>query len=559
MKEYNYKAIAFKQTLDSSWTVSFCAKAVEIVSWAGIPQKKHFDTVESSGFQRTVKPERMDSLISFFSNTENIIQNPLLCASRNSINTECPGVFFTPDDEQDETFSLKGTVSIKVEDYNSKTLKELLILFRQSLEIRVPTLSTSELDQELLSSIKKIFFDSDELEEEGEIEVVIEKPVELESSHIYELWQETQCRIEVLNEADGSFDSILGFDRSSLISYLLPATMVDGQHRLMGAVAHFESLKSSPELMREVEDYISDGKEPADAKYLVEDKYCRTLPLSLVLNDDPAEHVFQFVVVNQKATPINTALLGTIVSTTLSSQELERVSHRLKDADIPLEDSQAVSFATRDNRSAFYNLVQTGITGENSGKLPWTVMKSIVSIFKELKGAKFYSDSVKTDFSDLWKRRLLINSDIVTADSLEEKVILWGAEDGVWKDVFISFWCKIRDEFGSTEDEARPNYWGNTNSNLFNKISLTILIADYFKYLSSARVKLNSLEDINSSIDEWLLEVDRTYFDRPWNLVNTKKDSPGIRKQWSSIWMNYREDPKKLPSVTQYRQSFGGG
>ena len=153
------------------------------------------------------------------------------------------------------------------------------------------------------------------------------------------------------------------------------------------------------------------------------------MPVSLVLDDDPAEHVFQFVVVNQKATPINNALLGTIVSTTLSNSELERVSHRLKSADIPLDDSKAVSFATRNDDSPFKNLVQTGIQGEDSGKLPWTVMKSLVSIFKDLKGAKFYSDSIKTDYADLWKRRFLIKSELITGDTLEEKLEFWMGED----------------------------------------------------------------------------------------------------------------------------------
>ncbi|SFP81215.1 hypothetical protein [Enterovibrio norvegicus] len=556
MKEFIYDAIAFKQTDDSDWNISFSANALEISNWAGIPQKKNFDSVESSGFQRTIKLERMNSLISFYSEQKNIIQNPLLCASRNSSDQNKPGVFFTADSNQTGEYSRKGKVKIMVEDYSSMTLKETLVMFKESLELRVPELAESELDQSLLNEIKKTFFEDDSYVKSDDLSS--EALVELESSHIADLWQETQCRIETLNEAETEPDSILGFDKEALISYLLPATMVDGQHRLKGAIAQFETMRDKPELMEEVENYILSGKSPVEAQALIEDKYIRKLPVSLILSDDPAEHVFQFVVVNQKATPINTALLGTIVSTTLSSDELERVSHRLKNADIPLEDSQAVSFATRDRRSPFFNLVQTGITGENGGKIPWTVMKTIVSMFKDLKGAKFYSDTVKTDFADLWKRRLLLSSNIVEGDDLEEKMKHWCSDDGAWKEVFLVFWCKIRDEFGSIDDDGRQNYWGHTNSNLFNKISLTILATDYFKYLSSARVKLNSIDDVESSITEWLIDVDRTYFDRDWVLKNTKKDSPGIRKQWSSLWMNYREDPRKLPSVSQYRISFGG-
>ena len=61
----------------------------------------------------------------------------------------------------------------------------------------------------------------------------------------------------------------------------------------------------------------------------------RRLPISLLLDDSPEEHVFQFVVVNQKATPIGRALLGTIVSTSLTAEELDKVAQRLTQAGIP--------------------------------------------------------------------------------------------------------------------------------------------------------------------------------------------------------------------------------
>ncbi|MBN3492222.1 hypothetical protein [Vibrio neptunius] len=559
MKSFKYSAIRFKQNIDSSWVVSFTANAQEISNWAGIPQKKQFDKVESSGFQREVKKERMDSLVTFFTNPKNVIQNPLLCASRNSlIEGEQPKVTFVDDKEQTDEYVRKGYIHIEVDDYSRFSLKELLELFKSTLESRIPELMEAEVNQVLLDSMKENFFDGNR-SETMEDSLDISSQIELEESHIADLWQELTCRILILEEDTESKEhkSILGFDRESIISYLLPVTLVDGQHRLIGAKEHFKFFCESPVGMKETESLIESGLDTEQVNSALEDKFCRKLPISLVLDDDPAEHVFQFVVVNQKATPINNALLGTIVSTTLSNNELERVSQRLKNADIPLEDSKAVSFATRNEDSPFKNLVQTGIQGEDSGKLPWTVMKSLVSIFKDLRGAKFYSDSIKTDFADLWKRRFLIKSELITGQTIEEKLEFWAGEDGFWKEMFIKFWCKIRDEFGNTEDSAKDNYWGNTKSNLFNKVSLTILVSDYFKYLTSARVKFDTLEDLDSSFDDWLDGVSRGYFDRPWHLSGIKKDTPGIRKQWSNEWMNYREDPNKLPNVSNFRKSFG--
>lgn len=557
--EYEYDAIAFRQGSESIWTVSFCASADQIFNWVGIPQKKSFDSVESSGFQRTIKKERMGSLISFFNDPKNVIQNPLLCATTNKSDTSKIGSFFTPDQEENDSYSKKGKILIRSKNFNQKTLKELLALFRETLEKRVPELVSSSIDQDLLAKIKEVYYGSDYIEQSSPEDSPQEIALEVEDSHIQDLWQEIKCREIVLSELEeNNLERILGFDKASIISYLLPVTLVDGQHRLMGAIEQFNIFKDSPEGQNIIEKLASEDIPVAALEKRLSEMHCRKLPISMILSEDPAEHVFQFVVVNQKATPINSALLGTIVSTTLSSKELESVSHRLKNADIPLEDSKAVSFATRDSESPFFNLVQTGITGEDYGKLPWTVMKGLVSIFKDLKGAKYYSDTVKTDFSDLWKRRVLEKCDLVPGDNLEEKIENWSSESGLWREFFISFWSKIKDTFGSTDDVDRKNYWGNTNSNLFNKVSLNILVADYFKYISGSKYEFNFVSDFENSVNDWLEDVDRSYFDRDWVLKDIKKDSPGIRKQWSHLWMNYREDPRKLPAISQYRNSFSG-
>ena len=165
VKSFKYSAIRFKQNIDSSWIVSFTANAKEIINWAGIPQKKQFDKIESSGFQREVKKERMDSLISFFTDPKNVIQNPLLCASRNSLVAGVePKVTFVDDDEQTDDYVRKGYIHIDVEDYSQLSLKELLELFKSTLESRIPELVDSEVNQALLESLKEAYFGGDNSE-----------------------------------------------------------------------------------------------------------------------------------------------------------------------------------------------------------------------------------------------------------------------------------------------------------------------------------------------------------------------------------------------------------
>ncbi|MEQ9883460.1 hypothetical protein ABRP83_14950 [Pectobacterium brasiliense] len=558
-----YQAIRCKQTSDGNWLVFFSASAHEIDVWGGIPEKKNFDSVESTGFQRSFKPERLDSLINFYSNDDNILQNPLLCAPR-KIGDFKSSVYFIPDSNVNENdYIQKGSLIINYENFHCLKLIELLQLFSDYLTSRVEDIDKQDLDVHLLAKLKErlsldyeepsdIISSNADVNEGGE--PLDEELTIIESSHISDLWQEVACRISILKEYGSEYDApeILGFKKESIISYLKPVIIVDGQHRLIGAIEHSNRESKTPVSMAKYFDYMTtDGLEERDAKIKVQNEVCRHLPISLVLSDDPAEHVFQFVVVNQKATPINNALLGTIVSTTLATNELERVADRLKNADIELEASQAVSFATRNCNSPFFGLVQTGISGEQSGKLPWTVMRSLITIFKDLKGGKFFSDENRIDYADLWRRRYLDASDIIIEN---DKFSVWSSEDGVWRDVFINFWTCIRDKFGNIKDSSSHNYWGHTSSNLFNKISLTILAADFFKYLCESRANLNSAESVTQLVNDWLTDVDLTYFNRDWKLANVKKDAPGTRKQWSKLWLTYRQDPRQLPSINSYKK-----
>ncbi|EPT4467453.1 hypothetical protein ACVQTW_003850 [Klebsiella aerogenes] len=558
-----YQAIRCKQTSDGNWLVFFSASAHEIDIWAGIPEKKNFDSVESTGFQRSFKTERLDSLINFYSNNDNILQNPLLCAPR-KIGNEDSAVHFIPDDGvSPDDYIQKGTVVINYENLHNLKLIELLQLFSNYLSSRVEDIDKQGLDTNLLTKLKeRLSLGNDDQLENSPIntdnneggEPFDEEITIIESSHINDLWQEVACRISILKEYGQEYDTpeILGFKKESIISYLKPVIIVDGQHRLIGAIEHSNRESKSTDSMAKYFDFMTtDGLNEQEAKLRVQNEVCRHLPISLVLSDDPAEHVFQFVVVNQKATPINNALLGTIVSTTLSTNELERVADRLKNADIELEASQAVSFATRNCNSPFFGLVQTGISGEQSGKLPWTVMRSLITIFKDLKGGKFFSDENRIDYADLWKRRYLEASELISEN---DKFSTWSAEEGVWRDVFINFWTCIRDKFGNCNDPSSHNYWGHTSSNLFNKISLTILAADFFKYLCESRTNLNSVDSVPQLVNDWLTDVDPNYFNRDWKLANVKKDAPGTRKQWSRLWLTYRQDPRQLPPVTSYKK-----
>jgi hypothetical protein len=338
-----------------------------------------------------------------------------------------------------------------------------------------------------------------------------------------------------------------------MLAYLHPVVLVDGQHRLAGAVAAAKSTLDTDDADQLLLDAYEAGEDPDASRVRLLRERSPRLPVSLLMDGSPSEHVFQFVVVNQKATPMGKALLGTIVSTSLGRDEIRPVADRLTAAGIRLEDSQAVAYLTRADESPFQGLVQTGISGDNPKHIQWPVLQGIVKIFRELHGGKLYGFSL--DYANMWKRDFLPDSNLVqnTVDP-DMGFKQWSQPDGPWRDVFIRFFSIIRDRFGDPADMEAYNSWGNTHKNLFNKVSLTILSADYFEYLHTRRETLDAIDNVDRTVDDWLAGVNVTYFNRPWPMENLKKDTATVREKWAKLWWEYRKNPQAgLPKVTQYK------
>lgn len=216
----------------------------------------------------------------------------------------------------------------------------------------------------------------------------------------------------------------------------------------------------------------------------------------------------------------------------------------------------SITYLIRSEQSPFYNLVERGLAGvETTEVLKWSVLASLVNIFRRLKNGKLFHSQV--DYADGWANKCLGESRIIpdyVRDDRDTRLEHWGKIDGPWRDVLVAFFSGVRDRLGNCDTRDAHNYWGRPRqSNLFNKISLTILSADFFRYLLAARKGIDSVEDVRHLIDEWLEDVNCDYFNRDWKLSGVKKDSTGIRSQWSQLWAEYRDNPTRLPQVGKYR------
>lgn len=576
--QMSYKALLTRQTSSAKTIALFAASSAEITQWAGVPQKRRIGQgEETAGFQREENAGRIRSLQEFYSNPENMIQNPLLCALRDELGVQ---VTFHPDAQDDDSPVQFGTLTISFQDYSSTPLVEMFGAVRKRLERRVADLATRTPDALFVTDLKhRAYDDGHAISVDGEgatnadddseaLEDLADaasngngdtaSAVLFDESHIADFWHEVAARHEVLKEIDteATINEFLGFSREALLSYLQPVVLVDGQHRLRGAVRSAEEALDDPGVQSEIETLVENGASPDTIQAQMLLRHSRQLPISLLLNGDPAEQVFQFIVVNQKATPVGRALLGTIVSTTLSNDEMARVAERLKSAGIALEESQAVTYMVRHPDSPFHNLVERGLTGDAKDLLQWNVLASLIGIFRDLSGGKLYG--YRNDYADLWRQRGLGESKL-TSDHVghgyDTPFSYWRSFDGPWRAVFVQFWRQIRDRFGNTLDPDKPNYWGRPReSNLFNKISLTILAADFFKFMVDTRAKMDSPEDVASLVDDWLEHVNLGYFDKDWDLSGVKKDSTGIRNQWAEMWSEYRCAGGQLPDKRNFRK-----
>lgn len=563
-----YPAVLFKQTAESSAVVLFAASAVEIDEWAGVPQRELLDGQETVGFQREESATRLQQLSLFNQNPSNVVQNPLLCAIRDE-----SLVTFKPSVGEDVTAPVQiGRLEIDDNTLGALAMGDLFKLLKKQLEVRSPGLISVVPAQErvtalltrvneqgydvahLLSDVSDLDSGSDDLDEGVSGLFSTE-------THILEFYQEIVCRLEILtklnSEQRAEFpDEFLGFSREALEAYVKPVFLVDGQHRLKGALRAAQAISSSrvmgPDSM------ALDESETRSAEELARDlvfEASRLLPVSMLMNSAPQEHVFQFVVVNQKATPVGKALLGTIVATSLAKDELEGVTDRLEQVGINVADSQAVAWFTRSPESPFCGLVQQGIMNEGGHKLPWSVLRDLVAQFRSLSGATlYYSD--KIDYAQLWRKKQLGKSALTgDSDGPEEQMAQWSALNGPWRAVASAFFISVRDVLASTSNPEAFNFWGSTRSNLYNKVSLSILVADFFQWLSDRGLTIDAVESVDALVREWLTDVSPNYFARDWRLSGVKKDTPGIRAQWSELWVNYRKDPTQIPSYTNFRKS----
>jgi hypothetical protein len=216
----SYRSVRIRQTDSGGWLILFAAPATEIDDWAGIPQKKAIGdpkeigiTQETTGFQREEDRKRIKELVDFYSNDNNVIQNPLLCATRQ---TNQGVVSFEVDTNVEHSpFAQTGILTIQSEPLKSFSLLDLLRRVKVDLEHRVSSLSGQQPSDKLLVELKRRTSagaiepesdtDPDFIDREDVTELLEEVTDSAESagavfsdeSHIFDFWEEVSARVRL--------------------------------------------------------------------------------------------------------------------------------------------------------------------------------------------------------------------------------------------------------------------------------------------------------------------------------------------------------------------------
>jgi len=573
---YSYPAIRYQQLPSASGSsetreiVCLVAPSDEILQWAGIPRKaaalvgsEAGDVVELHGYQREQNPARVRQLIKFFQSPENVIPTSILLARRFS-----ESVSFKANAPAWDFGGIKaqpGVVEIVPPLSRDMPMRELFARLADILLSRHPPLeaidmktlpvgmwqerivsAASEDERAVLTGVVPTTLSStpedaqetgataqEDEADDGERSAVDPYSPDL---HIEDFYREIRLR-QILCERLPFLDKrddVLGISRVTLLDYLAPVTVVDGQHRLLGSCeavnrAAAEHL-GTPEAQARV--VAGESADEISREYVRQNR--RIFSATLLLDSSWAEHVFQFVVVNQKVKPISKALLSSIISTSLSSHEIERIQDRLERAGIEIDDYRIMGILTESEKSPFKGLVRKGFRAESSDerqKLDWPVLNNLAADFRSMRGLVPYDRKVDGDVSILWKKKLL-QSEMIQQHAKEAGLSAEEAWDhplrGLWLRVFLAFWSKVRDTLADNTDPRTA--WGAdpAKSNIFNGATMRTMLADFVDYANDKDVPLSSPEDLEKTIDEYLGKLRTAFFNREWSFVGNRVDKTNM-------------------------------
>lgn len=415
-----YRGFAYRQgsSPEAPWVVSFVAAAEDLYEWAGIPRRRDLET----GFQRIDDPARVKATKRFFEFEGGLNQSPTAIVL--GIHKPSPGTApLVTLNLGDALFDQVRSCTLTV------TLDESSV---EQLAARVGAQIAARLQED--DAQRATAEAAEEAEEEP-----AEEPEDEEGEPVIELGR---SRLDELSRRLADSEWVRG-NEDVVRDLAKPATVIDGQHRLLGARA------------------------------------CeRRIPFSVcAIIDCPwHEQVFQFTVMNYTQEGIPDKFITANAALSLTKGELDRLKARLQQADVKVLEYDLMQIVQFDPKSPFYERVDLSERSDPE-KIGY---KTMIRVAKAWYNASDWA--LKLALQKMYRQ---ISGKGQRARQLE----LWRAED--WGGFFVDFWGIIREQYGSKPSHVAGKTLWDVG---FSQLTVAIVLLE---------LQAKFLEDLNNQDDEY--------------------------------------------------------
>jgi hypothetical protein len=424
MANYRYTGRAYRQALDESapWLLSFIAPAEELMEWAGVPRRSEQN---QAGFQRLEDQSRVDRAKEFFQQPVNQSPTSIILGlhGRQSDGIKAELTFL--DDDDDTGGSRPCIVEVSYEQPSPEQAREIV---RQQLRSRLqdglqassPAVSDEfDLDQSVDLDGENGILAEATVDEAADLEDNVDVDVDEDEQDDEELELGQSVLADLLRKLDDDEWATDKDNAAAILDLAKPATIIDGQHRLLGA----------------------DATE-------------RGIPFSVVaIADCPwAEQVFQFTVVNYTAKGIPDQFITANAALSLTKNELDTLKTRLVQANVKIKEYDLMRIVNFDSRSPFAGLINLS-EGRNSQLIGYKTMVQV---------ANQWFDAKHQVFNTLLPR---LYPDVKGKGQKTRRRERW--REGDWGEFFLAFWEEVYLAFRSEPAHvAGRHLWDVGNSQL---------------------------------------------------------------------------------------------
>jgi hypothetical protein len=436
-----YLGTAYRQATDANapWLVSFVATAEELLSWCGIPRRSEQN---QAGFQRLDSPARVLRAKEFFEQSSNQSPTALIVGLHAGDQTSQIARIEFQDDN--ETATLRPCkVIVECEDLTATEAAEIVkrqIQGRLDAGIASPSFESAEGQEAAMNDEEAAALEEELLEEERAADESSNDDTD-ESEEANGSQDEIELGHSVLRQLRQNIDDPTWLkepeNAQAIIDLAKPGTIIDGQHRILGAVA------------------------------------CeRNIPFTVVaLADCPwPEQVFQFTVVNYTAKGIPDQFITANAGLSLTTPELDQLKTRLVQARVKVIEYDLMKIVNFDSESPFYNLVN--LTDQRNNEL--IGYKTMVQV------AKLWYDARHQVFSMILPN---LYPEVKGRGAKTERIRRWRDDD--WGKFFLAFWQVINERFADEpSDEPGEKLWSVGHSQLMVAIVLLELERAFLENLN---------------------------------------------------------------------------